>query len=50
MSPEQGSESALWAATSGKVEGDEAVVQKYQGAYLTQPNDSVSRSYLLQVD
>jgi hypothetical protein len=43
MSPEQGSESALWAATSGKVEGEEAVVQKYQGAYLTQPNDSVSR-------
>ncbi|KAG7532085.1 hypothetical protein FFLO_03893 [Filobasidium floriforme] len=41
MSPEQGSESALWAATSGKVEGDEAVVQKYQGAYLTQPNDSL---------
>ena len=42
MSPEQGAESALWAATADKVEGDEATVQKYQGAYLTQPNDSVS--------
>ena len=43
MSPEQGAESALWASTSIKLEGgDEKAVQKYQGAYLTQPDDSVS--------
>lgn len=41
MSPEQGAECSLWAATSDKVEGEENVVQKYQGAYLTQPDDSV---------
>ena len=43
MSPEQGAESALWASTSVKLEGgDEKAIQKYQGAYLTQPDDSVS--------
>ena len=42
MSPEQGAESALWASTASALEsGDEKVVQKYQGAYLTQPDDSV---------
>jgi len=42
MSPEQGAESALWASTSVKLEGgDEKAVQKYQGAYLTQPDDSL---------
>lgn len=39
MSPEQGSENALWAATSPKLLGEDA--EKYQGAYLTQPDDSL---------
>ncbi|KAJ9106364.1 hypothetical protein QFC21_001510 [Naganishia friedmannii] len=38
MSPDQGSESALWASTSPKV-GQEP--GKYQGAYLRQPDDSL---------
>lgn len=40
MGADQGAESALWAATAKEVEEDPA---KYQGAYLRQPDDSVSR-------
>ncbi|KAJ9124347.1 hypothetical protein QFC22_001147 [Naganishia vaughanmartiniae] len=38
MSPDQGSESALWAATAPKVAEEPG---KYQGAYLRQPDDSL---------
>ena len=38
MSPDQGAESALWAATARKIAEDPA---KYQGAYLRQPDDSL---------
>ncbi|KAJ9104032.1 hypothetical protein QFC19_004166 [Naganishia cerealis] len=38
MSPDQGSESALWAATSPKIAQEP---HKYQGAYLRQPDDSL---------
>lgn len=45
MSPEQGAESALWAATSPKVSSD---AQRYQGAYLSQPDDSVSLAIFMR--
>lgn len=38
MSPDQGAESALWAATARKIAENPA---KYQGAYLRQPDDSL---------
>lgn len=38
MSPDQGSESALWASTAPKV-GERA--HEYQGAYLRQPDDTL---------
>jgi hypothetical protein len=39
MSPEQGSETALWALTSEKVTQEP---EKYQGGYIRQADDSVS--------
>lgn len=38
MSPDQGSESALWAATSPKPAQEMA---NYQGGYLRQPDDDL---------
>ncbi len=39
MSPEQGSETALWALTNEKVAQEP---EKYQGCYIRQADDSVS--------
>lgn len=42
MSPDQGAESSLWAATASKVAESP---EKYQGAYLRQPDDDVSAGF-----